>query len=133
MKKLQEDTTRQVTVAVFRVEDLSDPKHRFKVDVNAQQFFLTGTVVLCQQPEDAVATSGRQEKGFSLVVVEGGPKGIKKFVRLMLKRVDWDTKVEAYATPYSANAGQDEGNIPCQLAYQHILLTHPINNPYQCT
>ena len=30
MKKLQEDTTRQVTVAVFRVEDLSDPKHRFK-------------------------------------------------------------------------------------------------------
>jgi len=41
--------------------------------------------------------------------VEGGPKGIKKFVRLMLKRVDWDTKVEAYATPYSANGGQDEG------------------------
>lgn len=42
-KKLQEDTTRQVHVAIFRVADFSDPKHRFKVDVNVQQLNLTGT------------------------------------------------------------------------------------------
>jgi len=92
-------------VALFRVDDLSDPKHRFKVDVNAQQCFLTGTpppprrslartyphrastlsrplrsfslpgaaagtVLLCQQPDDAAPG----QRGFSLVVVEGGPK-----------------------------------------------------------
>jgi U4/U6 small nuclear ribonucleoprotein PRP3 len=42
-KKLQEDTSRQVHVAIFRVENFSDPKHRFKVDVNIQQLNLTGT------------------------------------------------------------------------------------------
>ena len=42
-KKLQEDTSRQVHVAIFRVADFSDPKHRFKVDVNIQQLNLTGT------------------------------------------------------------------------------------------
>jgi U4/U6 small nuclear ribonucleoprotein PRP3 len=42
-KKLHEDTSRQVHVAVFRVKDFSDSKHRFKVDVNAQQYNLTGT------------------------------------------------------------------------------------------
>ena len=77
--------------------------------VNTPQYFLIITLVCCQQPEDASSISGRPQKGFSLVVVEGGPKGIKKFVRLMLKRVDWETKVEAYATPYSATAGQEEG------------------------
>ena len=41
MKKLQEDTTRQVTVAVFRVEDLSDPKHRFKGD-----YYLSSVLVV---------------------------------------------------------------------------------------
>jgi U4/U6 small nuclear ribonucleoprotein PRP3 len=42
-RKLQEDTSRQVQVAIFRVKDFSDPKHRFKVDVNIQQLNLTGT------------------------------------------------------------------------------------------
>ena len=42
-KKLVEDTSRQVTVAVFRVKDFSYGKVRFKVDVNAQQLNLTGT------------------------------------------------------------------------------------------
>ncbi len=41
-KKLHEDTSRSVSVAVFRVRDLSNLKHRFKLDVNAQQHFLTG-------------------------------------------------------------------------------------------
>ena len=41
-RKAQEDTSRGVTVAVFRVKDFSNPKYRFKVDVNAQQHFLSG-------------------------------------------------------------------------------------------
>ena len=42
-KKLHEDTSREVHVAVFRVRDFSNLKHRFKIDVNAQQLNLTGT------------------------------------------------------------------------------------------
>ncbi len=42
VKKRQEDTSRSVSVAVFRVRDFVNLKHRFKVDVNAQQLFLSG-------------------------------------------------------------------------------------------
>jgi len=74
IRKLQEDTSKGVSVAVFRLRDFSNLKHRFKVDVNAQQLFLSGLALIC--------TSERM----NLVVVEGGPKGIKKFVRLMHER-----------------------------------------------
>jgi U4/U6 small nuclear ribonucleoprotein PRP3 len=63
-----------VEVALFRIKDFSDAKHRFKVDVNMQQLNLTGIVVLCPAA------------GTNLVVAEGGPKGIKKLVHLMTKR-----------------------------------------------
>ena len=74
-RTLQEDTSRIVHVAVFRVTNLSSGKHKFKLDVNAQQHYLSGTVLLNQD-----------DSGCNLVVVEGGPKGIRKFVKLMLKR-----------------------------------------------
>ena len=35
----------KVHVAIFRVADFSGPKHRFKVDVNAQQHFLSGKLI----------------------------------------------------------------------------------------
>jgi len=47
LRKLQEDTSRAVHVAVFRVRDFSNLKYRFKVDVNAQQRFLSGVGIYC--------------------------------------------------------------------------------------
>jgi U4/U6 small nuclear ribonucleoprotein PRP3 len=41
-RKLQEDVSKGVTVAIFLVNDFACLKYRFKVDVNAQQLFLTG-------------------------------------------------------------------------------------------
>lgn len=81
-RKMTEDTSKQVHVAVFRVRDLSSARHKFKVDVNAQQFNLSGAVLMCEKI------------GNNLIVVEGGLKGIKKFIRLMLHRINWDA-VEA--------------------------------------
>jgi hypothetical protein len=75
IKKLKEDVSRGVTVAVFRVTDFSCLKYRFKVDINAQQYFLSGLVLLCPN-----------EDGKNLVVVEGGPRGIRRFAHLMTKR-----------------------------------------------
>ena len=76
MRKLQEDTSRQVHIAVFRLNDFSNPKHRFKVDVNAQQHFLSGLVIINQD----------EKVKCNVVICEGGPKGIRKIIRLMLTR-----------------------------------------------
>jgi hypothetical protein len=45
-RKLQEDVSRSVCAALFRVKDFSSSKHRFQVDVNAQQHFLSGIGML---------------------------------------------------------------------------------------
>ncbi|KAJ1426906.1 pre-mRNA processing factor 3-domain-containing protein [Ochromonadaceae sp. CCMP2298] len=83
LRKLQEDVSRGVSVAVFRVSDFASLKLRYKVDVNAQQLFLSGIVLLCAEAGTA-GTGGR-----NLVVAEGGPRGIRKFVRLMTERIKW--------------------------------------------
>ncbi|KAG7351881.1 pre-mRNA processing factor 3 PRP3 [Nitzschia inconspicua] len=77
-RKYEEDTSSTgVHVALFYVKNLSHPYHRTKVDLNAQQFNITGGVVECQSPQVAC------------VIVEGGPKAIKKYTRLMLVRMKW--------------------------------------------
>lgn len=42
IKKIKEDTSLGVHVAVFRIDDLHDPQKKYKVDINAQQYYLTG-------------------------------------------------------------------------------------------
>lgn len=62
-------------VSLYRINDLSHPKARFRVDVNAQENRLTGCAVICD--------------GISIVVVEGGIKSIKRYGKLMLRRINW--------------------------------------------
>lgn len=59
-----------------RVKSLSNPSKRFKVETNAKQLFMTGSVVLYED--------------VNVVVVEGGPKQQKKYKQLMLNRIKWD-------------------------------------------
>ncbi|XP_068614681.1 U4/U6 small nuclear ribonucleoprotein Prp3 [Brachionichthys hirsutus] len=75
VKKLREDLTHGVHLAVYRIRNLQNPAKKFKVEANASQLYLTGTVVL--------------HRDVNLVVVEGGPKSQKKFKRLMLHRIKW--------------------------------------------
>uniref|UniRef100_A0A3B4TV07 U4/U6 small nuclear ribonucleoprotein Prp3 n=1 Tax=Seriola dumerili TaxID=41447 RepID=A0A3B4TV07_SERDU len=74
VKKLKEDITDGVYIAVY-IRNLQNPAKKFKVEANANQLYLTGTVVL--------------HKDVNLVVVEG-PKSQKKFKRLMLHRIKWE-------------------------------------------
>ncbi|XP_022062352.1 U4/U6 small nuclear ribonucleoprotein Prp3 [Acanthochromis polyacanthus] len=76
VKKLKEDLTDGVHIAVYRIRNLQNPAKKFKVEANANQLYLTGTVVL--------------HKDVNLVVVEGGPKSQKKFKRLMMHRIKWE-------------------------------------------
>ena len=76
-RKLAEDTTRGVSVALFLVKDMSHRYHRTKVDLNAQQNGITGGVLEVEQPK------------LALVIAEGGPKAIQRYTRLMTVRMKW--------------------------------------------
>ncbi|CAO2816527.1 unnamed protein product [Amaranthus hypochondriacus] len=80
-RKLFEDpNTLETIVSVYKINDLSHKQNRFKVDINAQENRLTGCAVISE--------------GFSVVVVEGGVKSIKRYGKLMLRRINWAAKME---------------------------------------
>uniref|UniRef100_A0A1A9WSR4 Uncharacterized protein n=1 Tax=Glossina brevipalpis TaxID=37001 RepID=A0A1A9WSR4_9MUSC len=77
IRKIKEDTSCGVHVSVYRIKDLQDnASKKFKVETNAKQLHMTGTVVLFRD--------------CCVVVVEGGPKQQKKYRRLMQHRIKWE-------------------------------------------
>lgn len=96
-RKLKEDTTGSVHVALFYVKDMSHPYHRTKVDLNAQQFNITGGVLECEQPQ------------LSCVICEGGPKSIKKYIRLMTVRMKWKGPENAEEEEDEDDDDEEEG------------------------
>ena len=54
---------------------MSHTYHRTKVDLNAQQNGISGGTLECQNPP------------LACVICEGGPKAIKRYIRLMLVRM----------------------------------------------
>lgn len=65
-----------VQVLVFKIKDLANKRHLFKIDMNAQQFHLTGCCISCT----GVA---------NIVIVEGGPRAVKRYKKLMVRRIKW--------------------------------------------
>ncbi len=61
------------------MKNLSNPSKKFKVETNAKQLFMTGCIILYED--------------VNVVVVEGGPKQLKKYKQLMLNRIKWDEEV----------------------------------------
>ncbi|KAI8894847.1 pre-mRNA processing factor 3-domain-containing protein, partial [Globomyces pollinis-pini] len=80
-RKLKEDTSQLVKIAVFKISRLDHNQHKFKINTNAQQYKLKGTAII--------------SPSMNLVIVEGGPKGISAYKKLMLKRINWDDKPSA--------------------------------------
>lgn len=77
IRKVKEDVSCGVSVAVYRIRELNSfHSKKFKVEQNAKQLLMTGTVVLFRD--------------CCVVVVEGGPKQQKKYKRVMLHRIKWD-------------------------------------------
>jgi len=73
---------------LFRIANLSNPSHRFKIYTNAQQLELTGIVILNPRT--------------NIVIVEGGMSAVKKYKRLMMVRINW--------TDNSRNSMTSKGN-----------------------
>ncbi|KAI8905170.1 pre-mRNA processing factor 3-domain-containing protein [Gorgonomyces haynaldii] len=105
-RKLLEDTSQMVQVCVYRINELTHPQHRFKVNKNAQQFNLTGVGLIC--PE------------FSCVVVEGGPKGMRHYKHLLMDRIDWNPVKSAEKIPNECHLVW-EGQVQKQTFYYFKL------------
>ena len=83
-KKMERQAQKECRVALFRVPSLVNPRTRFKVDVNAQQLFLNGLLVM----EDSESAND-PKNSFNFVVVEGGAWAVKKYKKLLLRRIQW--------------------------------------------
>ncbi|KAG0329398.1 hypothetical protein BGZ99_002109 [Dissophora globulifera] len=87
MKKKDDDLAKGIHVSLYKINDLSHPQKKFKVDRNAIQLGLTGVVLIYPT--------------FSMVVVEGGQKAINQYKKLMLRRIDWTDNTRLDGTEVS--------------------------------
>jgi len=89
-KNQSEDAAKGILCSVYKIDDLSNGQHRFKIDMNAKQQNLTGITIL--HPK------------FNLVIVEGGSHSIAAYRKLMLNRIKWTEN----AMPSSVREGNRE-------------------------
>lgn len=115
MRKLKRDSAIECRVAVFRIEDLHNRSHRFKIDKNAQQIALHGLCLISDK-----------KAGLNLptiVVAEGGPKAIKFYKKLLLRRIKWDKEEKHHKN--LEQAGHEEHlhiKNRCDLVWEVILI-----------
>ncbi|KAK1442638.1 U4/U6-associated RNA splicing factor-related protein [Babesia gibsoni] len=76
-KKWQVGKNEEVEAALFTVKSLENPKLLFKVDINAQQLHLTGCCIVASHVP-------------SIVVVEGSKLSIKRYIKLLMRRIKWE-------------------------------------------
>ena len=86
----EKDAAKGIQVLVFKIDNLSNGRHRFKISKNAEQNALTGICI--QNPK------------LSLVIVEGGAHSVNVYRKLMLNRIDWTEN----AGPNSLREGNKE-------------------------
>jgi len=115
LKKYADDTSLETQVALFRVEDFSNPQHRYKVDINASQLHLTGAVVICD------------ESNCNAVIAEGGVRSVKKFTKLLLHRIKWGAEAGAVE---EENDDNEEGaaSAKCHLVWQGVVKKNGFKN-----
>lgn len=89
-------------VSVYKIIDLSHPKARFKIDVNARENRLTGCAVISD--------------GMNVVAVEGGSKSIKRYAKVMLRRINWAEAVKEEEEDEEEN--DDKPPNKCMLVWQ---------------
>ncbi|RID46309.1 hypothetical protein BRARA_I02981 [Brassica rapa] len=107
-RKLFDDpTTIETIVSVYKINKLSHPKTRFKVEMNARENRLTGCSVMTDE--------------MSVVVVEGKSKAIKRYGKLMLRRINWAEAVkkdEKEGEEENDDEEENGGNNKCWLVWQ---------------
>ncbi|KAH8892078.1 PRP3-domain-containing protein [Thozetella sp. PMI_491] len=85
----EKDAAKGIHLLVFKIGNLANGQHRYKISINAEQLALTGVCIV--HPK------------FSLLVVEGGEYSINKYKKLILNRIDWTENVPS--RPRDGNQG----------------------------
>merc|ERR1712137_532128 len=93
-------------VLVFKLKDLANKRFLFKIDMNAQQFHLTGCCIACPGMGN-------------IVIVEGGARAIKRYKKLMTRRIKWAD--EAKDDDDDDNDGDDD-NVMAPKLQDHCVL-----------
>ncbi|EMG50902.1 prp3 U4/U5/U6 small nuclear ribonucleoprotein prp3 [Candida maltosa Xu316] len=73
--KQDKDLEKGIFSTIYKVDDLSNPKHLFKIDISAKEDNLFG--ICLKNPK------------FNLIIVEGGEKSIKQYKKIMTNRIKW--------------------------------------------
>lgn len=102
------------SVALYKVGDLSAPQLKFKVEVNAKENHMTGI---------ALYVPGV----FGVVIVEGGSKTLRRYEKLMLRRINWATPTTE-AMDVDGN-GDGEPNAVDAMNYCHLVWTGVVKAP----
>ncbi|KAI3968501.1 hypothetical protein MKX01_007811 [Papaver californicum] len=103
LKLFDDPNTFEKIVSVYKIDDLSHWKTRCKVNVSAEENWLTGCLVIT---EDLI-----------VVVVEGGNKSIKRYRKLMLERINWAKSVRNEEKD-NINEDDDKPANKCLLVWQ---------------
>ncbi|GFE54534.1 U4 U6-associated splicing factor [Babesia ovis] len=85
-KKWQVGKNEEIDAALFTLQSLTNPRLLFKVDVNAQQFHLTGCCIVASHAP-------------SIVVVEGSKLSVKRYIKLLMRRIKWEENETTGETP----------------------------------
>ncbi|KAI1316014.1 hypothetical protein EDD11_010539 [Mortierella claussenii] len=109
IKKKEEDLAKGIHVSLYKINDLSHPQKKFKVDKNAEQLGLTGVVLMYPT--------------FTMVVVEGGSKSINQYKKLMLRRIDWTDNTRLDGSEVTAGGAEGGSTIDnkCLLVWEGQL------------
>lgn len=100
----QEPTTQ---VLAFKIKDLTNKRHLFKIDMNAQQFHLTGCCITCP----GVA---------NIVIIEGGPRAVKRYRKLMMRRIKWSE--DQTKDDDDGDDSDDDDNVTAPKLHDHCVL-----------
>ena len=110
--KLKEDTSIAVHTAIYCVKGSilkESPQTRFKINVNSKQYNLTGVCLM-----------GVEDKT-SLIILEGGEKGLKKLNKLLLRRIKWNDIVTSDGGGGSSSSSSSSSSTPCTLLWEGVI------------
>lgn len=99
-EKRENDKKAGLWAGVFKVGSaIEDASVRYKIGVNAAQNDMTGTLLLNEQ--------------CNIVVVEGGAKALRRYKKLMLRRIDWrsSTRVKKEENVLENSVKKEEDSI----------------------
>jgi U4/U6 small nuclear ribonucleoprotein PRP3 len=114
-RKWDRDSKKELKACLFKIEDLTDKRNRFKVNWNSEQLYLTGQCLISKK--------NLLTKYPSMIYVEGGALAIKKYKNLLLRRIRWDKSKPIEDEEMSDTVNQTEYKInpKCLLVWEGTI------------